>query len=202
MNEQIIVTIGREFGSAGHLIAEKLAQKLGITLYDRKFIENSHELIGYSREIIEKFDEKPINVWISKKIGRHSNSIEYHVQQRIFDVITDKAESGESFIIVGRCADQILRNNPNAVRVFVLGNKEEKIEHIMQVYNLTRNKAVLKMRRHDKKRKAYHNTYSDIKWGDSRGYHMCINSSLLGIEDTVEMLYDYVQRFMNMKKTD
>lgn len=202
MNEQIIVTIGREYGSEGHLIAEKLAQKLGIAVYDRKFIENSYELIGYSREILEKFDEKPINVWISKKIGKHSNSIESHVQQRIFEFIMEKAERGESFVIVGRCADQLLRKNPNTVRVFVLGNIEEKIRHIMELFNLTRSKALAKIRRHDKKRKAYHNTYSDIKWGDSRGYHICINSSLLGVDGTVEILLDYVKRFMNMKKTD
>lgn len=201
MKEQIIVTIGREYGSAGHLIAEKLAKKLNINLYDRKFIEDSHELIGYSREILEAFDEKPVNVWFSKRLGGHSTSIENHVQQRIFDMIKEKAQSGESFIIVGRCADYILRENPNAVRVFVLGDIEEKINHVMEVYELPRNKAIAKIRRHDKKRKAYHNTYSDIKWGDSRGYHLCINSSLLGIDDTVEMLYDYVTRFIEMKKT-
>ena len=201
MNKQLIVTIGREYGSAGHIIAEKLARKLEITLYDRKFIENSYELIGYSREILEKFDEKPVNVWFSKKIGNHSNSIESHVQQRIFDFIKDKADMGESFVIVGRCADQLLRKNSNTVRVFILGDIEEKISHVMEVYNLPRNKALAKIKRHDKKRKAYHNTYSDIKWGDSRGYHLCINSSLLGIDDTVEMLYDYVIRFMNVKKT-
>ena len=97
---------------------------------------------------------------------------------------------------MGRCADNLLRDNPNAVRIFVLADEEEKIHRIMEIYNLSREKAIDKMRRHDKKRKSYHNTYCDIRWGDSRGYHLCVNSSLLGIDDTSEVICEYLSRFV------
>lgn len=195
MNKQIIVTIGREYGSAGHFIAEKLANKLGIKLYDRVFIENSSEEIGYSREIMEKYDEKPVNVLSSKKVGIHSNSIELNVQEKVAQFIKSKADNGESFVVVGRCSDEIFRSNKNAVHIFIMGDYEEKLHRIMALYNLNETKAKEKIKKHDKKRKAYHNRYSSIKWGDSRGYHLCINSSAAGIDNTVDILYNYIMCF-------
>ena len=175
MKKQIIITIGREYGSAGHYIAEKMAQKLGIALYDKKFFEDSHDEIGYSREIMQKYDEKPVNVFISAR-----------------------AESGESFVIVGRCSDQVLRNNKNAIHIFIMGTYEDKLNRIMQIYKFDREKAAECLKKHDKKRRNYHNTYSDLKWGDSRGYHICINSSIIGIDSTVELLCEYAEKFKNL----
>lgn len=195
MKDQIIITIGREYGSAGHTIAEKLADKLGIRCYNRKFLEDHHDEIGYSREILLKYDEKPINIFNSRRVRSHTNSIEAHVQDRVAEFFTAKAESGESFVILGRCSDQIFRNNPNAVKIFILAHEDMKIQHLMEVFELNKEQAVAKMKRHDKKRKQYHNTYSDTKWGDSRGYDICINSYQLGVDATVEILYDYVMRF-------
>lgn len=197
MKEQIIVTIGREFGSAGHYIAGHLAQKLGFTLYDKRFFIECHDQVGFSAEIMEKYDEKPRNVLFSKRVREHTNSIELHVQDKVSDFIMSKADSGESFVIVGRCADEILRDNPNAIKVFITGSMEEKIERVMSVFELGREQAIDKIRRHDKKRKNYHNTYSEMKWGDSRGYDVCINSSIIGIDATVELLADYVEKFRN-----
>ncbi len=196
MKKQLIVTISREYGSAGHFIAERIAKKLDIALYDKSFFINAHDKIGYSAEIMEKYDEKPINFLLSRRVGEHSNSIERHVQQKVDEFLLSKANSGESFVVVGRCADNLLRDNPNAVRIFVLADEEEKIHRIMEIYNLSREKAIDKMRRHDKKRKSYHNTYCDIRWGDSRGYHLCVNSSLLGIDDTSEVICEYLSRFV------
>ena len=99
-------------------------------------------------------------------------------------------------MVVGRCSDQILRDNPNAVRVFVMGDREEKIHRIMELYSLTREKAAERIDAEDKRRRRYHNAYSDYKWGDSRGYHLCVNSSLVGIDATVEILEFYVKKFV------
>lgn len=195
MKNQVIITIGREFGSAGHFIAGRLAQRLGYALYDKRFFIECHDQIGYSAEIMEKYDEKPVNVFMSKRIRNHTNSIETHVQDKVKSFIEARAESGESFVIVGRCSDQILRNNPNAIKVFVTGHIEEKIERIMYMYNLSRDKAIDKIKRHDKKRRNYHNSYSDMKWGDSRGYDICIDSSVIGINATVDVLCEYVEKF-------
>ncbi len=196
MRKQVIVTIGREYGSAGHFIAEKLAEKLGVELYDKKFIEGACEEIGYSREVMQKYDEQPSKIFISRKIGSYTNSIEEIVQEKVADFIRARAESGESFVVVGRCSDQILRDNPNAVRVFVMGDREEKIHRIMELYSLTREKAAERIDAEDKRRRRYHNAYSDYKWGDSRGYHLCVNSSLVGIDATVEILEFYVKKFV------
>ena len=196
MREQVIVAIGREYGSAGHFIAEKLAEKLGVELYDKKFIEGACEEIGYSREVMQKYDEQPSKIFISRKIGNYTNSIEEIVQEKVADFIRARAESGESFVVVGRCSDQILRDNPNAVRVFVMGDREEKIHRIMELYSLTREKAAERIDAEDKRRRRYHNAYSDYKWGDSRGYHLCVNSSLVGIDATVEILEFYVKKFV------
>ena len=196
MRKQVIVAIGREYGSAGHFIAEKLAEKLGVELYDKKFIDGAGEEIGYSREVMQKYDEQPSKIFISRKIGNYTNSIEEIVQEKVADFIRARAESGESFVVVGRCSDQILRDNPNAVRVFVMGDREEKIHRIMELYSLTREKAAERIDAEDKRRRRYHNAYSDYKWGDSRGYHLCVNSSLVGIDATVEMLEFYVKKFV------
>ncbi len=195
MKNQVIVTIGREYGSAGHFIAGHLAQKLGFTLYDKRFFVECHDQIGYSAEIMEKYDEKPVNVLISRRVRNHTNSIESHVQNKVNEFILSKAASGESFVVVGRCADQVLRHNPNTIKVFITGHMDEKLERIMDIYKLSKEKAADKIKFHDKKRRYYHNTYSDMKWGDSRGYDICINSSIIGIDATVDILANYVEKF-------
>lgn len=198
MKNQVIITIGREYGSAGHFIAGKLAQRLGYALYDKKFFIECNDQIGYPREIMEKYDEKPVNRFFGKRVRNHTNCIESHVQQKVEDFILKNASSGESFVIVGRCSDEILRNNPNTIKVFIMGNMDEKIQRIMEIYNLSMEKAIDKIKRHDKKRRAYHNTYSTVKWGDSRGYDMCINSSSIGVDQTVELIEKYVEEFKNI----
>lgn len=195
MKDQLIITIGREYGSAGHTVAERLAEKLGVRCYDRKFLEDHHDEIGYSREVLLRFDEKPVNIFASRRVRSHTNSIESHVQEKISEFIREKADNGESFVILGRCSDQIFRNNPNAIKIFILAHEDEKVKHLMDVFDISEEQALAKMKKHDKKRKQYHNTYSDVKWGDSRGYDICINSYQLGVDATVEILYDYVMRF-------
>lgn len=115
-------------------------------------------------------------------MGNHTNSIEEIVQQKVSEFISARAESGESFVIVGLCSDQVLRNNKNAIHIFIMGTYEDKLNRIMQIYKFDREKAAEYLKKHDKKRRNYHNTYSDLKWGDSRGYHICINSSIIGID--------------------
>ncbi|MGN0165314.1 MAG: AAA family ATPase [Lachnospiraceae bacterium] len=190
MSEQFIVSISREFGSAGHEIAEKLAKDLGIELYDRKILDEIAAEKQSSVESLEEFDEKP--TFFAKKIGVHNSSAENIVAQMQFDYIRRKADSGESFVVVGRCAETVLKGRKNFFRFFILGDRPEKIEHVKNKYGLNDEEALEKMIRHDKKRKIYHNQYSEFKWGDSRGYDMCINSSKLGIDGTVELIKKYL----------
>ena len=101
-------------------------------------------------------------------------------------------------MIVGRCADDILHGNPNCVRIFVLSDQQTKLERIMQRYDLDERAAGNRMRFEDKTRKTYHNYFCKYKWGDSRGYDLCINSGLLGIDGTVKALISYIDSFYQM----
>lgn len=184
MKKQIIITVGREYGSGGHFIAANIAEKLGIKLYDKKFLEE----LGFDREITEKYDEKARNVFLSRKVGGFSNSIEDAINERVFEFIRERAKCGESFVVVGRCAEYALKGFDNVFTVFVLGDMEDKIQRIMSIYGLSEKKAIEKIRLKDKRRKSYHNFYSDKKWGDSRGYDLCINSSKFGVEETAEVI--------------
>ena len=198
MKSQIIVTIGREFASGGHDIAEIIAQKLGIEIYDKEILQKVIEHHGFTYDEIHKYDEKPTNFFLSRRVKNHSNSIEEVMTEKLFDFLQEKADSGESFVVVGRCSDYILKEYPNALRVFILGDKETKTQRIMDVLGVTKRKAHIMMKKMDKKRKIYHNHYSSVKWGDSRGYHLSINSSVLGIEGTAEMILDMVEKFKNI----
>lgn len=193
MEKQIMISISREFGSGGRQIAEKVAEDLGLPLYDRSLLDAIAKEKNIDVEHLQKFDEKPRNLILSRSVGGHSNSIEENLVKMQFEYLQRKADGRESFVVLGRCAETALKGKEGLVSVFILGDKEEKLVHVKDKYQLSDSEAALKMVRHDTKRKAYHNRYSDFKWGDSRGYDLCINSSRLGIEKTAAMIESYVK---------
>ncbi len=196
MAKQTIIAISREFGSEGHEIARIIAEDLGLKLYDRSMLDEMADNIGIKVEVLEKHDEKPRNFFLTRTVGKYTNSMEEIVADMQFDFIKEKAESGESFVIVGRCADSVLRGMEGLITIFVIGTKEAKVKHVMEKFNMNESEALIKMARHDKKRSQYHNRHSDGKWGDSRFYDLCINSSLLGVQGTVKILEDYIHARM------
>ncbi len=193
MKKQMIIAVGREYGSGGHFVAEKIAKDLGIAYYDRSILENISEEKNIRIEYLEKYDEKNRKVLFSRTVNGYSNSIEEIVAEMQFEYLRKKADEGESFVIVGRCADALFRGDERLVSVFVLADKEDKIKRVQEFHNLDRTKATFKMAKHDKYRKNYHNRHSDVKWGDSRGYDLCINSSKLGIDKTAEIIEVFVK---------
>lgn len=122
-----------------------------------------------------------------------SNSPEEIVANLQFDYIRSKAESGESFVVVGRCAETVLRDFEGLISIFILGDKEVKAERVSKIRSISVNEAKAVMYRHDRKRKSYHNYYSSNKWGDSRSYDLTINSSKQGIETTIDLLENYIR---------
>ena len=194
MEKQLIISIGREFGSCGHEIAEIIAKDLNLPLYDRSLLDNIAKEKGFSLEDLQKYDEKRKRAFVSRSVRGYSNSIPEAVAQVQFDYIREKAASGESFVVVGRCSDIVLKDYPGLFSVFILADKESKMKHVMGKFHLSEEEALSKMKRHDTTRKAYHNSYSKISWGDSRGYDLCINSSRLGIDDTVEVIEFYARK--------
>ena len=109
-----------------------------------------------------------------------------------FDYIKKKAEAGESFVIVGRCSEIVLKDNPNLISIFVLGDKQAKIDRVMRIYELDARHAEERMIEKDRRRKYYHNSHCKVKWGDSRNYDLSINSSKLGVDETVASLKNYI----------
>lgn len=200
MEKQLIITIGREFGSGGHEIGEKLAKKLGIDLIDRNFLKDIAAIKNLNAEELEKYDEKPIRWLFKRTVRNHSSSVEENIAQLQFNYLKDLAHQGKSFLVIGRCAESVLQACPNMIPIFILGDVDAKVERVTSVFNISEKEALNKMKRHDKSRKKYHNDHcGGKKWGDSRNYEICVNSSKLGVDKTVELLYDYItQRYEQM----
>lgn len=192
MEKQLIISVGREFGSGGHEIAEMLAERFGLTLYDSNLLEEiaaEKKVTGFD---FEKYDEVPRNKLLSRKVKGYSNSVEENIAGMQFDFLQNRASRGESFVVVGRCSETMLKGYPALVSIFVLGDWEHKVERVMKLYNLSEANAESFIVRQDKKRKNYHNYYCEGKWGDSRNYDISINSSKLGEKETADMLADYI----------
>mgnify|MGYP004496707689 FL=1 len=196
MNKQIIVAIGREHGSGGHYIADLIARELGVKLYDKVSIEKEITSGGYSEELVSEMDEKPVNFFTSRRIGRFSNSLEVNVAEKTFAMLRSKAAEGESFVVIGRCDEQVLENNPNCISIFICGDPQFKLNRVMNKLGLNAEQAIEEIRNVDRSRKNYHNCYCDTKWGDARGYDLTVKSNVLGCERTAEMLVGYIRSFM------
>lgn len=190
---QIIISVGREFGSGGRVIAEKLAERFGLPLYDRHLITEIAEKMGMTFEDVEKYNESPRMKIVSRRVNGFSNSIEDNIAEMQFDILDEKARSGESFVVVGRCSETKLKKYPALISLFILGDMDKKIERVMDVYKLDEEEAKKFITKKDKKRKRYHNYHCPGKWGDSRLYDLSINSSKLGIDGTVEILEEYIK---------
>lgn len=193
MGKQLIITVGREFGSGGHIIAAKLAEHFGIQLLDSNILAEVAKKSNASEEYLKKYDESARNLFFSRTVNGFSNSPEEIIAQMQFDYIKQKSDAGESFVVIGRCADYILRENPALVRVFVLGDTEAKIKRTAEREGISEEKAKIRMEQADKRRKYFHNTHSENKWGDSRSYDITVNSSKLGLASTAELLIKYIE---------
>lgn len=193
MSKQFIISIGREFGSGGHEIAENLAKRFNVPMYDRNMLDAIAKEKNIDVAHLEKLDEKPRNPILSRRVSGYSNSHAEILADMQFEYIKNVADRGESFVVVGRCAENVLSDYDNVISIFVLGDKEEKIARVKEKYNLDEDAALAKMNRHDKTRKSYHNNHAKSKWGDSRTYDLCINSSKLGIAKTVNVLENYIK---------
>ncbi len=190
---QLIISVGREFGSGGRVIAEELAKRFNIPIYDRHLITDIAEKTGLTPEEIEKYNENPKPHIIARSVRGYSNSIEDNIAEMQFDIIDKKAADGESFVVVGRCSETKLKKYPALVSLFVLGDMSEKVKRVMKVYSLSEEEAQRLITKKDKKRKRYHNYHCTGHWGDSRLYDLSINSSRLGIEGTIDYLEEYVK---------
>lgn len=193
MDKQIIISVGREFGSGGHIIAANLAKHFGLPLLDSNILAEIAKENNTSEDYLRKYDESARNLFFSRTVNGFSNSPEEVIAQMQFDYIKKKADAGESFVVIGRCADWVLRDNPALVRIFILGDMEAKIKRTAERENISEDKAKSRIEQADKRRKYFHNTHSDNKWGDSRSYDITVNSTKMGLDGVTELLIKYVE---------
>ena len=194
MSGQFIVSISREFGSGGHDIAKAVAEHFGIPLYDKNILDEIGKEKGVDMSEFSSSDEKMINVFTSRTVMGFNNSPEYALAHMQFDFIKEKADSGESFVICGRCADSVLSENDALISVFVHADDLAKTERIMRINDCSMPQAIKLIEKTDKRRREYHNQYCKTKWGEMSNYDLCVNSSRLGVEKTAEFLIDYVEK--------
>lgn len=193
MDKQLIISVGREFGSGGHVVAAGLAKHFGLPLLDSNILAEIAKEKNTDAEYLQKYDESARSLLFSRTVNGYSNSPEDVVARMQFDYLRARADAGESFVVIGRCADYFLRNNAGLVRIFILGDIDAKIKRTAEREGVSEEKARSLMEHNDKRRRTYHNTHCEGKWGDSRSYDITINSSRLGIEGTTDLLIKYVE---------
>ena len=204
-----IITIGRQFGSAGREIGYKVAKDLGIKLYDKEMLARAAKESGLCEELFETHDEKPTNSFLyslvmdTYSLGYSSGNyadmpINHKVFLAQFDAIKKIASEGPC-ILVGRCADYALEDNENLLSVFIHADLDARIRRIARIYDLTDAKAKDMIMKTDKKRASYYNYYSNKKWGAARSYNLCINSGKLGIDYATEAIIESIKIFDRTK---
>ena len=195
-----IVTISRSFGSGGHDIGALIAKKLGIGLYDKEILSLAAEESGINIEHFEAADEKPTNSFlysIAMSGQIYSNPNDFLTNDRLFAYQSNsilKAAKENSGVFVGRCADYVLRDIPEAVHIFIHADTESRIKRIMEVNGISEAEAKSKIKKADKRRASYHNFYAEGKWGDAVNYDLSIDSSVLGIEGTADFICEFVEK--------
>ena len=205
-----IYTIGREFGSGGREVGEKLAAKLGIKLYDKEQLQQASKDSGFCEEIFENHDEKPTNSFLySLVMDTYSVSgysaapfldmpLNHKVFLAQFETIKKIAEK-ESCVIVGRCADYALSDNPDCINIFIHADLDVRIKNVSRNLKKTENKAGDIINKTDKQRASYYNYNTSKKWGDSKSYILSLDGGKLGSDNCVEMILKFRELMDAMK---
>ena len=198
-----IITIGRQFGSGGREIGEKVAEYFGIKCYDKELLDQAAKNSGLCRELFETHDEKPTSSFLyslvmdAYSVG-YANSaymdmpLNHKIFLAQFDTIKNIAKE-ESCVIIGRCADYALSDYPNIVTVFITADEDVKIKTLMERHQINEAKAKDVMIKTDKKRSSYYNYYSSKRWGDSKSYDLCINSSKVGVDGAIKIIKEFAE---------
>ena len=198
MDNSKVICFGRQLGSGGREIAEKLAKKLDLPLYDKEILALAAKNTGLGRELFENADEKAspnifvgfarsypiVNESLIMQESPLSNNALFKFQ---CEVITQIASKG-SAVFVGRCADFILRDHPGLFSVFICGNNKDRIERLCRLRGISMEEAIKTIKKIDKQRSTYYKYYTDKTWGEASSYNVCINSSVLGIDGTVDAI--------------
>ena len=198
-DNELIINVGRQFGSGGRLVALALGRKLGIPVYDQELIAKAAEQSGFSKELFANSDEKRNLLALSSfivDVGRFGSADNYMSDNQLFviqsNVIRSLADKGPA-IFIGRCSDYILRDR-KCLDVFVTATDEVRIKRVAERMNITPQQADSLMRKKDRTRETYYNYYTFGNWGVASNYDLCVDSTVLGIEGTADMIIDFCRR--------
>lgn len=206
--EPFIINIGRSLGSGGRAIGHILAKDFGIAYYDREILNLAAKESGFCAEVFERNDEKNrflrtlgnIIPFIGGGATYYDNELSNENLFRIQSEAIRKAAADHSCIFIGRCADYVLRDNPRCVNVFITANMKDRIASVMKWNNCTAEKAQEIIEKGDSERASFYNFYSSGTWGAASTYHLCINSSVLGIEGTAVLIKNFVVQKLNLQQ--
>lgn len=203
MKTNCVITIGRQFGSGGRYVGRMLAEKLGIPFYDKELLSEAAKQSGICEEIFEDHDEKPTRSLLFNLVTGmqvHGDAGSYYMDMPLnhkiflaqFDAIRSIADKGPC-VIVGRCADYVLKDRPNTISVFLKAEMQSKVERAVKYYGVDPQKAEDRIRKADKQRASYYNYYATATWGDVNNYNLCVDTGKLGVEGTAELIARFVE---------
>ena len=206
MKENFVINIGRQLGSGGREISAELAKRLDISFYDKELLSVAAHESGMSKEFFEKADEKASQSITGGLFGIRfpfsgistASTMNYLSNDALFQIQSDairKLAEEQSCLFIGRCADYILRDNPRCVNIFISASLPFRIERISRLENISANKAEEMIIHVEKRRAEFYNYYSNKHWGAAESYHLCIDSSVLGIAKTT----DFIEQFVRTK---
>ena len=208
ISQPFVINIGRSLGSGGRAIGHILAKEFGIAYYDREILNLAAQESGFCTEVFERNDEKNrflrtlgnIIPFIGGGTTYYNNELSNENLFRIQSEAIRKAAADHSCIFIGRCADYVLRNNPRCVNVFIAADMDDRIANVMKWNECSKEKAREIIEKGDSERADFYNFYSSGTWGAADTYHLCINSSVLGIEATAQFIKDFAIKKLQEEK--
>jgi len=207
-----IITISREFGSGGRDIARAIAKHYDIPYYDNELLSRAAKDSGISEDVFESHDEKPASSFLYSLVAESytagyigNNYAQMPINQKLFlaqfDAIKKIAEEGPC-VIIGRCADYALEDNTNRLSIFIHGSLENRIKRVVRDFKINESKAKELITKTDKRRATYYNHYTNKKWGHCSSYDLTIDSALLGVNGSIELIKEYIKIREHLVDTD
>lgn len=204
MDKKIVVTISREFGSGGRIIGKMVAERLNIPFYDREIIEMSAQNGGFSEQFVEQNEQKIKNkffhnlIYSGDYINGYAGSMHVSMADKLFITTCETVEkvAEDSCVIVGRCADFVLKDRKDVFNIFIYADLEHKVKRAIEKYGYNPQTAKADVKRTDKHRANHYEYYTERKWGERNNYHLCVNSGLIGVENSVDLIVDAVKDYV------
>lgn len=201
----LVINIGRQLGSGGRTIGKMLAKELGLDYYDKEILDIAARESGFCTEIFERSDENKgfFQSFFGNVVPVFGHATDFYQSQisdeNLFrlqsDAIRKAVAKGRGGVFIGRCADYVLRDYPNCLNIFLSADNDERIALIASRQQISETEARKLMQRGDERRATYYNYYATGRWGEAANYHLCINTSKLGLEKTAQSILQYIKAY-------